>query len=89
MGILESTSKENRAIMRRALPSGVWARMIKLSLSGEVEHDALPNAFKKYDETTLQLCITRPPSGVGHAAKISRKKSNSKLFDLKKNAKIG
>ena len=54
-----------------------------------VVHDAFPNAFKKYDETTLQLCITRPPSGVGHAAKISRKKSNSKIFDLKRNPELG
>ena len=52
-------------------------------------HDAFPNPFKKYDETTLQLCITRPPSGVGHAAKISRKKSNSKIFDLKRNPELG
>ena len=45
-------------------------------------HDAFPNAFKKYDETTLQFCLTRSPSGVGHAAKISRKKSNSKLINF-------
>ena len=54
-----------------------------------VLHDAFPNPFKKYDETTLQLCITRPPSGVRHAAKISRKKSNSKFFDFKRNPEIG
>ena len=49
------------------------------------QHDALPNPFKKYDETTFQSCLTRPPSVVGHAAKICRKKSNSKLIDLQEN----
>ena len=48
-------------------------------------HSAFPNPFKKYDETTLQFCLTRPPSCVGHAAKISRKKSNSKLINLPRN----
>ena len=52
-------------------------------------HDALPNAFKKYDETTFQFCLRRLPSGVGHAAKISRKKSNSKLINFQRNLDDG
>ena len=57
-------------VMVAVLAVGVVVVVVEIHITG---HDTLPKPLKKYDKTSLQFFFTRPPSGVGYAAKISSK----------------